>query len=209
MNRRLMPLVTLALSVAVAACSSTPPPPDWQMAARISLDRAAQAWLQGNDRVAEAEMQRARRELRSTGQPALLARAELHHCAARVAALQPGACPAFDALAADAAPAEQAYARYLLAQATEADRALLPAAQRQPLADVAEPLSRLVAAGVRLQAGQITPADVALAVDTASGQGWRRPLLAWLGVQRQQALQAGRTDEAARLQRRMDLVTAR
>lgn len=209
MSRSFMPLATLAVSVALAACSSTPPPPDWQMAARISLDRAAQAWLQGNDRVAEAEMQRARRELRSTGQPALLARAELHHCAARVAALQPGDCPAFDALAADAAPPEAAYARHLKGQATEADRALLPAAQRLPLAEVADPLSRLVAAGVRMQTGQITPAEVALAVDAASAQGWRRPLLAWLGVQRQQALQAGRVDEAARLQRRMDLATAR
>ena len=209
MTRTLKCLCLFALAGVLAACSSTPPPPDWQMAARISLDRAAQAWLQGNDRVAEAEMQRARRELRSTGQPALLARAELHACAARVAALQPGVCPAFDALAADAAPAEQAYARYLKGQATEADRAWLPPAQRQPVAEVADPLSRLVAAGARLQAGQITPAEVALAVDTASAQGWRRPLLAWLGVQREQALQAGRTDEAARLQRRMDLVTTR
>lgn len=209
MTRTHTSLVLLVLSAALAGCSSTPPPPDWQMAARISLDRAADAWLQGNDRVAEAEMQRARRDLRSTGQPALLARAELHHCATRVAALQPGACPAFEALALDAAPPEQAYARYLTGRATEADRALLPPAQRQPLADVADPLSRLVAAGVRLQTGQITPAEVALAVDTASARGWRRPLLAWLGVQRDRALQAGQTAEAARLQRRMDLATTR
>lgn len=199
--------LSLCMAVlAVTGCAGTPPPPDWQMAARLSLDRAAQAWLQGNDRVADAEMQRARRELRSTGQPALLARAELHHCATRVAALQGGACSAFEALAADAAPAEQAYARHLKGQAGEADRALLPPAQRQPLVEVADPLSRLVAAGVRLQAGQITPAEVAMAVDTASAQGWRRPLLAWLGVQRQRALQAGDAAEAARLQRRMDLV---
>lgn len=209
MTRTLKRLCLLILTAAMAACGSTPPPPDWQMASRISLDRAAQAWLQGSDRVADAELQRVRRELRSTGQPALLARAELHHCAVRVAALQPGACPAFEALAPDAEPAERAYARYLLGQATEADRALLPPAQRQPLADIADPLSRLVAAGVRMQTGQITPAEVALAVDTASAQGWRRPLLAWLGVQRQQALQSGRNEEAARLQRRMDLVTAR
>lgn len=209
MRRHAPRLTTLLLTAALAACSSTPSPPDWQMASRISLDRAAQAWLQGNNRVAEAELERARRELRSTGQPALLARAELHHCAVRVAALQPGTCLAFEALAPDAAPAELAYARHLTGQATEADRALLPPAQRQPLAEVADPLSRLVAAGVRMQAGRITPAEVALAVDTAAAQGWRRPLLAWLGVQRQQALLAGRTDEAARLQRRMDLVTAR
>ena len=52
----------------------------------------------------------------------------------------------------------------------------------------------------------LTPADVTLAVDTASQQGWRRPLLAWLGVQRQLALEAGQTEVAALAQRRMDLV---
>jgi len=209
MNRVVHLAGLLCLTAALAACSSTPPPPDWQVAARISIDRAAQAWLQGNDRLAEAEMQRARQELRSTGQPALLARAELHHCAARVAALQPGTCPLFEALAPDATPTDRAYARHLQGQASDADRALLPLAQRQPLADIADPLSKLVAAGVRLQTGRITPAEVALAVDTASAQGWRRPLLAWLGVQRQRALQAGEQAEADRLQRRIDLVTTR
>ncbi len=209
MNRAAAPLYLMLTAALLAGCSSTPPPPGWQMSARISLDRAAEAWLQGNDRVAEAEMQRVRRDLRSTGQPALLARAELAHCATRVAALQPGDCAAFDALLADAAPAEQAYARHLKGQASEADRALLPPTQRQPLAEVGDPLSRLVAAGVRMQVGQITPTEVALAVETASAQGWSRPLLAWLGVQRQRAQQAGDAAEAARLQRRMDLVTAR
>jgi hypothetical protein len=43
------------------------------------------------------------------------------------------------------------------------------------------------------------------AVETASSQGWRRPLLAWLGVQALRAEQAGDTDEAKRLRRRMDV----
>jgi hypothetical protein len=43
-------------------------------------------------------------------------------------------------------------------------------------------------------------------VDTASAQGWRRPLLAWLGLQHQRALQAGDAEAAAGLQRRIDLV---
>ena len=46
-------------------------------------------------------------------------------------------------------------------------------------------------------------------VDTASEQGWRRPLLAWLGVQARLAEQAGQTEEAARIRRRMDLVGPR
>jgi hypothetical protein len=44
-------------------------------------------------------------------------------------------------------------------------------------------MSQLVAAGLRLRAGSITPQDVAAAIEVASAQGWRRPLLAWLAVQ--------------------------
>jgi hypothetical protein len=45
-----------------------------------------------------------------------------------------------------------------------------------------------------------------LAVDTASAQGWRRPLLAWLGAQARRAELAGASEEAERLRRRMALV---
>ena len=51
----------------------------------------------------------------------LLARLELLRCATRVAALVFEPCAGFEALAADAAPAEQAYARYLAGQAQAAD----------------------------------------------------------------------------------------
>jgi len=40
-----------------------------------------------------------------------------------------------------------------------------------------------------------------------SSQGWRRPLLAWLGVQLKRAEQAGDSETAARLKRRMELVS--
>jgi hypothetical protein len=68
-----------------------------------------------------------------------------------------------------------------------------------------EPLSRLVGAGVLLRTAQASPAAMAQAVETASAQGWRRPLLAWLGVLVLRAEQAGDMDEAKRLRRRMDV----
>ena len=70
----------------------------------------------------------------------------------------------------------------------------------------ADPLSRLVGAALWLRAGRATPEVLAVAAETASAQGWRRPLLAWLRLQQQQAQQAGRADEAARLGRRIELV---
>lgn len=51
------------------------------------------------------------------------------------------------------------------------------------LRTVNDPLARLIAAALMLQARQAGPEVIALAVQTASDQGWRRPLIAWLQVQ--------------------------
>jgi hypothetical protein len=185
------------------------------MNAKGSAERAAEAWLVGDSRIEASEFARVRSALASTGQPALLARAELLRCAARVASLVFEPCTAFDALAQDAAPAEKAYARYLMGAATPADAALLPevhralaggAAPDHALAAIQDPLSQLVAAGVLQRSGRASDSVAARAVDTASAQGWRQPLLAWLSLQQQRAQAVGAADEAARLQRRIDLV---
>lgn len=204
----------------LAGCASGPPVPDWQQAARGALDLAVAAELRGDSRIATLEFDRARAEIARTGRPDLLARAELLRCATQVASLQLGPCAAFEALRADAAPAERAYADHLLGRPDPAQAALLPAAQQAVLAlgpapadaaaaaalqALADPVSRLVGAAVLLQAGRAGPQVIQQAVDTASAQGWRRPLLAWLGVQRQRAAGAGDSAEAARLQRRIDL----
>jgi len=68
-------------------------------------------------------------------------------------------------------------------------------------------MARLVAAGTAFQAGLASPALVQAAVDAASSQGWRRPLLAWLGVQLKLAEASGDTAEVARVQRRIALVS--
>jgi hypothetical protein len=206
-------LTALALAAVLAACSSTPPPPDWQMNARGALDAFTHAYMTGNARVEAAEFARARSALTATGQPELVARAELLRCAAQVASLVLQRCDGFEPLRQDAPAAERAYAAWLAGQAQPQDVALLPAAQRAAMADgadavkaIADPLSRLVAAGVLMRMGRATPDVIALAVHTASAQGWRRPLLAWLGVQAQRAEGAGAIEEAARIRRRMALV---
>ncbi|MEP6823764.1 MAG: hypothetical protein ABI919_03025 [Ramlibacter sp.] len=203
--------------VVLAACSSKPQAPDWQMNAHGALERYTDAFLSGNTRVEQAEFQRARDELTRTGDAALVARAELTRCALRVASLVIEPCVGFDALRPDAPAAERAYGDYLAARITPADVALLPVQHRAVASGqgdaaavraMADPTARLVAAGVLLQAGRASPEVLQLAVDTAAAQGWRRPLLAWLGVQLRRAEAAGAQDEAGRLRRRMALVTS-
>jgi hypothetical protein len=213
-------LATLTVVSALAGCGNNPPVPDWRMNAQSAIERSTAAYMTGNTRVEEAEYQRAREALGSTGKVDLIIRAELIRCAARVAALEFKDCAGFDKLAADASPADRAYAAYLSGRASPAaaDVALLPA-QHQPIAAAAndaaaagaaqaitDPLSKLVASGVLLRANKATPALLADAVETASAQGWRRPLLAWLGVQAMRAEQAGDAAEAQRIKRRIDLI---
>jgi hypothetical protein len=204
-----VPLVTALL---LSACAGGPKTPDWQLEAKGAMDRSVAAYMEGNSRVELAELARARSQLSRTGRADLLATAELLHCATRVASLVFEPCAGFEPLRQDAAPAERAYADYLRGQLQPQGIALLPPQQRAAAAGdaaavkgIADPLSQLVAAGVLLQSGKTGPAVIAQAIDSASSQGWRRPLLAWLGLQAQRAEQGGDADEAARLRRRIAL----
>ena len=210
-------LVLVALTA--VGCAAGPKPADWQLETKGALERSVAAYLEGNSRVEAVELSRARREVSSTGRVDLIARTELVHCASHVASLEFEACTGFEKLRQDAPPAERAYADYLAAKLSPQDALLLPAQHRSLAASQAEasgagdaalksitdPLSQLVAAGVLLQKGQASPAVVQMAVDAASAQGWRRPLLAWLGVQLKLAEKGGDSAQTARLRRQIDL----
>lgn len=196
----------------LGACASGPKPLDWQLEAKGAMERSVAAYMEGNSRVELVEFERARSQLARTGRADLLANAELLHCATRVASLVFEPCAGFELLRQDASEAQRAYADYLHSQMSTQSIALLPAPQRAAAAGdaeavqgIADPLSQLVAAGVLLQTGKASPAVIVKAMDTASAQGWRRPLLAWLNVQTQRAEQAGDAEEVARLRRRIAL----
>jgi hypothetical protein len=212
----------LSAALLLSACASKPVPPDWQSNAFAALKGFSAAYLKGNTRLAEFEFARAKSEIASTGRADLMARAELTRCAVRLASLELDQCAAYQPLAAEAGPEERAYAAFLTGQWRELDGAKLPAPYRsvvlaaagnqssspQPsaLAAIEDPLSRLIAAGALLQSRPLGDEDIASAVDTASSQGWRRPLLAWLGVQLKRANDMQDAQSAARIQRRIDLV---
>lgn len=226
--RRLAPALALATALA-GGCSSGPPAPDWQVEAQAALRRATQAHLVGDTRIAGVEFERARRELSRTGRADAIALGELTRCAAQAASLEllgtaasgrPG-CAAFEPLRTDAGAAAVAYADFLGAPLAPARIALLPPAQQAAAAAggdavrreaavraIDDPLSRLLAAAIALRDGVAPPGLVAVAVETASAQGWRRPLLAWLTVQLRRAEAAGDAEAAGALRRRIERVGA-
>lgn len=202
-----------AAALLLAACASGPLPPEWKSSAHAALANFEAAWLRGDDRTAKLEFARARAEVSRTGRPELVARVELTRCALEVASLDFGPCPGYEALARDASAAERAYAVYLSGHWDGLDPGLLAPAHRSAvtggsaaLASIDDPLARLVAAGALMRAGRIAPDGIGAAIEAASANGWRRPLIAWLQVEARRAEAAGDHNAAARIRRRIDTV---
>lgn len=202
-----------SIALLLAGCAAGPPVPDWQVITHGALAAHTRAWLAGDTRVAHYELAIARREAGRTGHADPLARVELTVCAVRIASLDATDCPAAQPLLQDAGAEVRAYAAYLAGQWDGLDREKLPPPQRgvptatdgvAQLRSIGDPLSRLVAAALLLRAGRLAPEGIELAIDTASQQGWRRPLLAWLGFDRDRRLAAGDQAGAAERQRRID-----
>jgi len=207
------------LCCALAACSQKPPAADWALNAESASDRATQAYLKADQRVQALEWNKARDEVQRTASPQLLARLALMRCAVEHASLQWTACGEYQAVAVDADPPEQAYARYLQGSVLMPEEVgLLPEAQQAvaravdaesalaAVQAIKAPLSRLLAASVALRAHGPSQGLLAQGVDTAAGQGWRRPLLAWLLLSVRQAEQAGDSALAQRLTRRVQVL---
>jgi hypothetical protein len=177
----------------VSACGGAQQPMDWQANAAQALQGFQRHYFAGDTALAEADFKSARVELARTGRAELVARAELVRCAVRAASLEFDECPGFEALRYGARAEELAYADYL--------------AGKRSHRGGDDPLSRLVAYAVSLRSGDINPGGISGAIDIASAQGWRRPLLAWLGVQEKRAFDAGDSETAARIRRRIDLIS--
>ena len=169
-------------------------PPDWQANSHASLNAFKQAYLTGNTRVADTNSRAPRgdREHRPPGTRGARRTGALRraHGEPRVRRL-----PGIPEAAADAGPEELAYADFL------AGRAARAAAE--------EPLSRLVSLGVQFKSAKATPESIATAIEISSAQGWRRPLLAWLGVQEKRAEAAGDREALERIRRRIALVAGK
>lgn len=214
----LRPTVAACLLALLAGCASGPPPADWKINAHSLLESHGKHYLDGETLLAERHFERARAEIARTGRLDLVARAELTRCAVRLAALETGPCTAFERLAAHASEEDQAYARFLTGDWQGLDASRLPAHYRgllktgeaaaslRALEEIKDPLPRAIAAGALFRAGRATPEVIALATRTASDQGWRRPLLAWLEVQAKRAEAVGDQTGLELIRRRIELV---
>jgi hypothetical protein len=211
---RLAPLVALLL----AACAGKPRLPDWQADAHDALEKYQKHYFEGRTAVAQRQLEQARLAVARSGRLDMAARTELYRCAIGTAAIDFDKCGEVQERLADATPEDRAYAAFLLGNWHEVDVKKLPsqyravveaqsdAAQNKAIPRIEDPVSRLIAAGVLLKTARITPETVNVAVDTASAQGYRRPLLAWLNIQARFAQAANDIVSLEKIRRRIDFV---
>jgi hypothetical protein len=200
-----------------AACSHPPAVPEWEERAHEGFEQYRRSYFAG-ERTADRDFRKAADALSSTGKVELRARGELIRCAFATAALEFSVCDKWRSLEGDAEARDRAYGALLSGAFADVDAKDVPpqyvslakaqgaGGRNDALKKIEDPLSRLIGAGALFRAGDLAPDGVSLAVDTASEQGWRRPLLAWLSAQAKLAEAAGDTAALDRIRKRIDLV---
>ena len=212
------PVAVLASVLMLAGCAGGSPAPEWETRAHAALEKFKQRYLEGNVRLAQQDFVEAKAAVGATGKPALVARVELVRCALGTAALDEEACTGFAALRDDATEDDRAYGVFLSGHMRElaADRLPSPyravarardeTARNQAMQHISDPVSRLIAAGALFRGAQLSTDGLNAAIDTASVQGYRRPLLAYLGVQAKKADASGDAAASQAIRQRIELV---
>ncbi|MEW5908770.1 MAG: hypothetical protein AB1659_03120 [Thermodesulfobacteriota bacterium] len=201
------------------ACAGSGTYPEWKIRSKDSLERFQHLFLQGNDRLAGSEFEKAGSEIAKTGNLKIAAQAGLVRCAMRVASLDFAPCTDFVRFEKEVGAEEIAYFHFIEGNWDQADLRRLPDQYRPLLraADTAklnraaqqiqEPVSRLIAAALLFKKGRIEPETMSVALETASDQGWRRPVLAWLMVMLRRAEASGDAEGVEHLKNRIKLVS--
>lgn len=192
----------------LSACgSSGPPTPDWKTDSVDFIERYKKHTLLGEHAVAERFFQRALHATGGAGRISETARLWLVRCATRRANLQDDDCSEYTELAKLETSAEdRAYYQFVTLKWSELDTAKLPAQYaglvksdvarlNSQIAAIEDPLSRLLAASLVTQRGLADHATLVVAMETASSQGWRQPLLAYLKLLEKSAAARGASSE--------------
>ncbi len=210
--------VIFCMALLSACGSGGPPPPDWKTDAADSIERYQKHALLGEHTLAERYFQQAITASGGAGRVTDTARLWLVHCATRRAMLIDDPCAGYAELARiEVDAADQAYYQFLMLRWEAIDIDLLPKQHRELvrapadvrpslLAKVDDPLAQLLGASLLVMRQEADAATLTLATETASSQGWRRPLLTYLKLQEAQAKSQGDAAQLERLAQRIELI---
>lgn len=213
------PILIALLAVTLSACGGGPRPPDWKQDSASLIERFKKAELKGQNKLAEGYFEQAIAAVGSAAKIDEAARLHLVRCATRQASLSFEPCSGYLELARYGANAEdETYFRFISGKWDNLDAGKLPAQYRDFLANrdpaknaellrkINDPLSRLIAVSITVMRKQADDPTLALATETAAEQGWRKPLLVYLKLLENRAVQKGDQAEIEKLRARIRLV---
>lgn len=191
-----MKALLITLTLLLSGCGGGPTVPDWKIDTQTAMARYTQHYLEGRSKLALASFDKARNASAATANINAVAHLELVKCGVTMAALDTSPCTGYTSLAQQNSDASDAtYYRFLTGDWQHLDKTQLPSQyhpllQAQTVNDIntaieqiTDPLSRLIAASISYAYLQHDDKTLQIAVATASAQGWRRPLLAYLRLQ--------------------------
>jgi hypothetical protein len=213
----------LVLVLIMAGCGSRPVPV-WIAAGHQQLETFKNDFLTGRPPlITEAHFRKAVEEIKKGGDLDLLGKAWLTRMALQVAVLEEIAEGEYGKIAAALpVPANRNFHLFLTGKSGMADDALLPEQYRpflkalqngdaagvlRRIMEIDDPLSRLIAAGLVVRSGPENESLLQAAVETASQNGWKRALIAWLERLRRFHEKSGEVAQAAMVRQRIDLIT--
>lgn len=212
----------LIVVLLICACGGAGQIPVWKEKGYSQLDEYKNSFLTGSEESTEPHFLKATREIAAGNDLGLLTVAYLTKYALHTASLEPFDASEFAKLyRLEPHPADMAYCHFLKGNFSAVDPKELPAryagvlkaASRRDaatagreIAAIDDPLSRLIACGVWTRYLFADEAILQIGIDTASANGWRRPLWAYLERLQSYYLENGDSAKANRVSERLKLL---
>jgi len=219
--KKLFFLILLSLLIGGCGLNQTP---TWIIAGNHYMERFKKNFLTGEQPyITELNFQKAVKEIKKSGDLDLLEKAWLTRMALQGAVLKEMEEGDYGKIAAvKPVPANRNFYIFLTGDAAEADGALLPeqysrfleairkgdvVKTEKAIADMGDdPISQLIAAGLAVRRHLESEMILNTAVETASRNGWKMALLAWLERLCAFHAAAGDAGKAAAVRRRIELI---
>jgi hypothetical protein len=215
-------LLSLALALLICACGTVTPVPVWKEKAYTHLEDYKTSFLTGREESTEPHFVKARREMAAGNDLNILTVAYLTKYSLHTASLESFDSSEFAKLyRLEPNPADMAYCHFLKGNFSAVDAKVLPSryagvlkaasskdliAAAREIAAIDDPLSRLIACGVWVRYLPSDEAILKMGIDTASANGWRRPLWAYLTKLQTYYLEQNDVIKANAVKARLDLL---
>lgn len=183
----------ISLTLLLSACGGGKVVPDWKKDTVSLIEKYKKAELKGNNTLAERYFEQALDAAGSAAKIEETAKLHLIRCATRHASLAFETCTGYlDYAKLGTSAEDDTYQQFISGQWEKLDSGKLPAQYRDFVANhdatknlsilhkIDDPLSRLIAISVAVMRKQADDGALSLAVETASEQGWSKPLLVYL-----------------------------